>query len=296
MTDKQKIYCLSLFSCILVASTCYAFFLYMASHDSVIQLTAEVSQLKSKVEQIQSTSKLARHTQHQPSPFSSLRLGAPPPRSIDPLPAETQTKDDEKTTPDSDAKKPVTGNDWAVKFQMQRLEQFTGLTEDQRARLEVKFRAEQDLMNEGKWIKSEEDARENNIEPLSDILGPEIATQYQEEQKQAMERFKAEHTDQEVFTYARKLSLSEEQEDKVRASVEEVDKLLAEGMQKDEEEKQTDKSKSKDDPSSHIENFRKMREKRRELLNEKLRPFLTDDQYNRMLEDQATNQQFPYVF
>jgi hypothetical protein len=105
-----------------------------------------------------------------------------------------------------------------IAWRISAIEKFVPLTEEQRARLTVKFERE---------AAGGEEATE--AESLDTILGEESARFYREQVDAAFKRAREEEVDREVVWLGRQLALSPEQEQRVKGAFDEVEAALDSG-------------------------------------------------------------------
>jgi len=115
--------------------------------------------------------------------------------------------------------------DRAIAWRVSAIEKFIPISEEQKARLEEKFKEEQAARQED---------RESKAEALEDIVGQEQATTYRQQVQAAFDRAQNQELEKEAVWISRKLSLSPEQEQSMRAafsSVEsQIDKEFGDGQ------------------------------------------------------------------
>ena len=213
--------------------------------------TKELESLRSKVVTLQAELQQQRN--------SSARL-EPTHGELHPPAAERSDG-----SPDDDEKRVA---DEATRWRISAIEKFVPLSADQKSRLKTKYDAERSAKQTG------EDA---SAESLEQILGTESAAYYREQVRASFERAKNEEVEREVVWLARKLALSERQEESVRRVLAEVE--------------QGRNDISHDSPAGSpqerlrvmIEENRRKAEKRNELLQQ----ILTPDQYQAYLASEA---------
>jgi hypothetical protein len=133
--------------------------------------------------------------------------------SATPEPARTALPDDNGSA------------DRAIAWRVSAIEKFIPISEEQKARLEEKFKEEHAARQEN---------RESKAEALEDIVGQEQATTYRQQVQAAFERAQNQELEKEALWISRKLSLSPEQEQSMRtvfSSVEsQIDKEFGDGQ------------------------------------------------------------------
>jgi hypothetical protein len=97
------------------------------------------------------------------------------------------------------------------------IEKFVPLSEEQRERLKEKFEEERVAREEG---------RESQAESLETVIGEENASMYRQQVQAAFERVQNEEIEKEVVWVARKLSLSSDQEQGMRAAFASVESTI----------------------------------------------------------------------
>jgi hypothetical protein len=107
--------------------------------------------------------------------------------------------------------------DRAIAWRVSAIEKFVPLSEEQKERLQDKFKEEQDARQEN---------RESNAERLEDIIGEEQAVTYRQQVQAAFERAQNQELDKEAVWISRKLSLSSEQEQSMRTVFSEVESQI----------------------------------------------------------------------
>lgn len=105
----------------------------------------------------------------------------------------------------------------ASAWRISAIERFVPLSDEQRSRLQEKF-AEERL--------AQQEERESKAESLDDILGAENAQLYRDNVKAAFERVRNEELERDTVWMARKLGLSTEQEERMRAAFDEVERAV----------------------------------------------------------------------
>jgi hypothetical protein len=163
---------------------------------------------------------------------------------------------------------PQAVNDDATRWRISAIEKFVPLSEGQKARLRTKYAAERFAKQKGEEVESES---------LEQILGAEGATYYRQQVKASFDRAKSEEVEREVVWLARKLALSQQQEDSVRnvlAEVEAASENSSHGVPS---------GTPQDRLRAMIEDNRRKAEKRNELL----RQILTPDQYQAYLAGES---------
>jgi hypothetical protein len=110
------------------------------------------------------------------------------------------------------------GADRASAWRISAIEKFVPLTDEQKARLERKFTEEQ---------QAQQDGRESSAESLDEILGADNAQVYRSQVSAAFERVRNEELEKNTLWMARKLGLSADQESRMRATFEDVERMVA---------------------------------------------------------------------
>jgi hypothetical protein len=105
----------------------------------------------------------------------------------------------------------------ASAWRISAIERFVPLSDEQRSRLQEKF-AEERL--------AQEEGRESEAESLDDILEAENAQVYRDQVNAAFERVQKEELERDALWMARKLGLSTEQEGRMRAAFDEVERVV----------------------------------------------------------------------
>lgn len=120
---------------------------------------------------------------------------------------ELQEPPEVATTPPSDPSVAQEEGDAAVKWRVSAISKFVDVTDEQKERLEQKYREEKNAQEEG---------RESQAETLEAIIGQEKAGEYRQQVHAAFARVRNEELDKESVWIARKLSLSSDQERSIR--------------------------------------------------------------------------------
>jgi hypothetical protein len=105
----------------------------------------------------------------------------------------------------------------AMAWRISAIEKFVPLSEEQRERLKEKFEEERVAREEG---------RESQAESLETVIGEENASMYRQQVQAAFERVQNEEIEKEVVWVARKLSLSSDQEQGMRAAFASVESTI----------------------------------------------------------------------
>lgn len=158
--------------------------------------------------------------------------------------------------------------DEATRWRISAIEKFVPLSDDQKARLRTKYDSERAAKQRGEEVESES---------LDQILGAEGTTYYRQQVKASFDRAKNEEVEREVVWLARKLALSQQQEDSVRKALAEVEAASESASHG------TPVGTLQDRLRAMIEENRQKAEKRNELL----RQILTPDQYQAYLAGEA---------
>lgn len=122
------------------------------------------------------------------------------------------------------------------------------------------------------------------IEDLEQIIGYERTFELMQKFRESDEQFRRQIIDDQVFAMGRRLGLSLTQEEQVRSAVEEVQAELESrpGIKPE----ATDANGNRKSP---VVIMSELREEKIALLNSKLRPLLTDEQFNGVLEYQRVD-------
>lgn len=172
-----------------------------------------------------------------------------------------------------------------VDSQVRHIERYVVLNEQQRAELKKYFselgpRVERLGRNRlGRDSRNEEQAKR-----LSEILGTELYTKYEEQANADAERVRTEFMQARALLLTRKLNLSPGTELKIEEAMRQSrDEALA--------ELNAASSASVEGSvplSQHVSEAERFTQRQRELLREKLRPLLSDEQFNAFIEDQES--------
>lgn len=176
---------------------------------------------------------------------------------------------------------------WILDSRLEDVEKFLVLTDDERERLKIRFDAEQqaieEAMESGRARSFNEEQNIPGVESLDDIMGPERAQRYRQGVKDRQTRVEEERVENRVFWLTRKLDLAPEQEVAVKEAVTQVEGEMNKYMKEYFENRSLDEEADKSDPRDFMEDFST---KRRTMLNEMLRGTLSDEQYNKLIEEQ----------
>lgn len=156
----------------------------------------------------------------------------------------------------------------SLNWKITAIEKFVPLSDEQKARLKEKYKAERDARERGEQVQAEK---------LDDIIGPENAKYYRQQVQAAFKRMEAEETEKEVLLMARQLSLSSQQEESVRKVFADVESRL-------ESEQQSGESTSAHD---RVKMMVEENRRRNELRSEELKKILSSAQYQTYMASQA---------
>lgn len=134
------------------------------------------------------------------------------------LPPASAVPASEQGSAGEDASDRNEGMRQATSWRISAIEKFVPLSDEQRARLEEKFKEERAAQAEG---------RESTAESLDEILGTENAQAYRTQVNAAFERVRNEELERDTAWMARKLGLSPENEGRMRAAFDEVEQAVA---------------------------------------------------------------------
>lgn len=295
-----------------IIATCLFIILYINERQSRIATQAEVAKLTLELERFKvAAAKPAR-------PHSETVLALSNPLTSD---RNTQKSQDLNVPPkapsDQEEKRPARlrfqempqgVRKWLVKRKVGDIEQFIALSDEQKEALALKFEsdftARQESEDSSDFIGNDEDPQKE-LELLSQVLAPELAAEYQKRKLERQAHMEQERLDQELFSYSRKLSLSREQESSVRSALAEVNTEMK-SVQKDAWKKMREtfrdahENSDGEDSASSFEDFSKLtkeiQEQKKQLMNSRLRPMLTDEQYNALLADQENTPDRGFVY
>ena len=187
---------------------------------------------------------------------------------VETVPEETQKAEAQQRSPMYPR-----AQEWRTEVRLNQISEFTALTEEQRERLKEKY-----------WAEA---AGSTDTESLADILGEELAAEFEAERERLRETRRARRVDNEVYRLSRTLSLSADQEEETKVIVSEVNdevREIAREMLPFERAHNPDEI----NPREAMQTMKDLQDTRRNMINERLRDVLSDDQYNKLLEDQAT--------
>jgi hypothetical protein len=177
--------------------------------------------------------------------------------------AESENSSTEPSNPDAKQR--------AISWRVSAIEKFIPLSDAQREQLAEKFEEEQ---------KAREEGRESQAQPLEAIIGEESATVYRQQVKAAFDRVQNEELDKEVVWMSRKLALSAQQEQAMRAAFASVETDIDaefEGMHGD----------SGGSPQARVTRMIAENKKRIQLRAAALKNVLTPEQYAAYAETEA---------
>ncbi len=180
--------------------------------------------------------------------------------------------------------------DWKAQFYLSEVEKFVALTPQQQASLRDRYAAA--------FASTDAKAPRSYREILKETLGEEIASQLEVAQRADAAKRDAEELSDEVFSLSRKLALTNEQEASVTAVLkqlrEELRPLDAQ-VQVAMREAMSNHSGANPDKERLRLSYDQLKELTREMktakdaaLSQRLRELLTDQQYNALLELQAS--------
>jgi len=190
-----------------------------------------------------------------------------------------------KTPAVSPAPRHPTGDEakeWRAKKYVEDVEKYLTLSEEDKSKLDTAFKQSGHKLN------------------IAEILGEDRYEKLKEEQAKAKAREQDEQIEGELFRLSRKLTLNADQEQSVRASLRAVQAELASGYKRFEaqrqeamilhEEPQSDGSALRNLFEQMQALYKTLQGEERTRLREKLRPVLSDDQFNAFLEDQVARE------
>lgn len=160
------------------------------------------------------------------------------------------------------------GSDEATRWRISAIEKFVPLSDDQKARLRAKYDTEGAAKQRGE---------EAHSESLDEILGVEAATFYRQQVQASFDRAKTEEVEREVVWLARKLALSQQQEESVRKVLLEVEGARGDSLH----------GASSGTPQERLRAIIEENRRKAEKRNELLRQILSSDQYQAYLAGEA---------
>jgi len=194
----------------------------------------------------------------------------PPQLSSAPLTAPVS-----QTSPSYDSRKAFT-----IRTRIGAIGRFVALSEDQHNSLHAKFEAEEALKE--KNLSDEEYNQElEKLESLEEIVGAQTAIDYRNGVNETLERVRIEQTEKDVLLTSRQLDMTPEQEQKYRDIASQVEKEIeasnpvpvGQVVQRNMEDT--------------LRLLKKQNEMRQKLFSDRLKGVLSDEQYNKFLEQQA---------
>lgn len=168
------------------------------------------------------------------------------------------------------SKEEVSANDQAITWRVSAVEKFIPLSQEQRERLEEKYREDHQAKNEG---------RESEAESLTDIVGEENAALYRQQVQDAFQRVQNEELEKEIVWASRKLNLSEVQEQSMQSAFLDIETALRAEF--------APMMNSLSDPAQRVMVMIQENKKRRELRAESAKAILTPDQLTGFLALEA---------
>jgi hypothetical protein len=105
----------------------------------------------------------------------------------------------------------------AIAWRVSAIEKFVSISEEQKQRLQEKFKEEQEARQEN---------RESDAETLEEIIGQEQAATYRQQVQAAFERAQNQELDKEALWISRKLSLTPDQEQSMRTIFSDVESQI----------------------------------------------------------------------
>jgi hypothetical protein len=159
----------------------------------------------------------------------------------------------------------------AAAWRISAIEKFVPLSDEQRSRLTEKFAEER---------KAREEGRESSAESLEDILGEENAQVYRGQVKAAFERVQNEELEKDTVWMARRLGLSPEQEGRMRAAFEGVERDVA-------AEYPPSQPGASDSPQQRVLRMIAENKRRVQLRAERLRQVLPPEQYEAYMKAES---------
>jgi regulator of replication initiation timing len=159
----------------------------------------------------------------------------------------------------------------ATAWRISAIEKFVPLSDEQRRRLAEKFVEERKAKAEG---------RESVAESLEEILGEENAQVYRGQVKATYERVQNEELEKDTVWMARKLALSPEQEGRMRATFEDVERAVA-------AEYPASQLGAGDTPQQRVQRMIAENKRRVQLRAERLRQVLPPEQYEAYMKAES---------
>lgn len=180
---------------------------------------------------------------------------------------------------------------WKAQMYVSEVERLVALTPEQKKILADRYRLAFGLSNRN--------PREMYRELLQETLGDEVAAQYERAEAQEEQTRHEDQITEEVFSMSRKLALNSEQEKSVREALQAVtdqlkplDRQLQSAMQEamsNHSGAQTDKERLRGTYDQVKALLMQKQTAKNEALNARLKEVLTEDQYNALLAQQASN-------
>lgn len=191
--------------------------------------------------------------------------------------------------------------EYRVNARISAIEKFVPLSAEQRERLRAKFAAEIDQEddptitvdeNPGAASGAEQPQAAERAEPvppetetLEAIVGDESARYYRDQMKQAFDRAQQEEQEKDVLLLARKLSLTPEQEGQLRDVVRGVEAQVREELKA--QNPTTSRARGGQSMQQRMQALLAENSLRKKILDERVKPVLTAEQYQMYLEQQA---------
>jgi hypothetical protein len=159
----------------------------------------------------------------------------------------------------------------AMAWRISTIEKFVSLDESQRQRLREKFQQERDAQSEG---------REQQSETLEEIIGEEKATLYRQQVQAAFERVQNQELDKESVWLSRKLGLSSQQEQQMRAAFISVESQI-------DREFESNPHGDGGSPQARVSKMIAQNRRRVQLRADALKPVLQPEQLQEYLKEES---------
>lgn len=273
------------------------------------QKIMELQDENRKLEQINSSLKDRVESVRQPATFSSTDEAGDSRSEVTSTAGSAQDEQSSAEIQEDKAPKKTMAqmkarlNKWRVAYKVANIEQRMSLSEEQKQRLAEKFQKEIELRqkardNAGDGNSNSVEVGEDATESFADILGAESAAKYEQEILERKEKAKKDALDQWLYAFTRKLGLSPDQEPQLRqilvetaeetAKVDaEIDKQMRAMVLGSGDTAAEDETISVETYKEAQAKIKELHDKRRAVVNPKFREILNDEQYNRLLEEQA---------
>lgn len=245
----------------------------------------------------------AKHIENQPPPVSSsekdesialARLKTDPEQLNGASAAGNSTITDPKQKIVDQGVKPSSHETlligrFAIDQRLKEMERFVAISQEQREKLqnffESSIKRRNDMALEGVFVDPHEITADEN-QALTEILGPESMLAYETGRQERNAALKNEMVENELSQLSRKLSLGNEQHDLVRDAISATREEMT-AFAQDYFERRRAELTGAGGQGTAEKLLQEIEQQTQQVLNSRLKDVLTEDQYNKLLNDQA---------